>query len=377
MEISVSTAPRRSAAPAVFCATVFLSASLLFFVQPLYAKMVLPHLGGAPAVWATAMLFFQTALLLGYGYAHVISTRLGRRAQVDVHGLLWATGLLFLPIAIPEAWSYDPATHPATQTLLLLAVGVGVPFVALAANAPLLQKWYARTGDIGAEDPYHLYAASNAGSLIALLGYPLVAEPLAGSGDISLGWTGLYLALGVALALCAANAAQVARPAGTAPDTAPATYRATAGQWALWIALAFVPSSMMLGVTSTVSNELGAFPLVWVIPLALYLLTFVLAFSVSLRPSGRLVAELFTVLVPAAIAILVTNAAPALGLLAFPALIAAFVSVALLFHTRLHAARPPKAGLTKFCFAMGIGGALGGAFNSLLGPYCSTAPSRC
>ncbi|MFZ1727041.1 MAG: transporter, partial [Albidovulum sp.] len=140
--------------PVLFTATIFVSASLLFFVQPLFAKIVLPQIGGAPAVWTTAMLFFQSVLIGGYLYAHLSTTYLSLRAQVLVHLVLWASALTFLPLSIPEGWQYAPETSTAWQTLALFGLGVGVPFAVLSANAPLIQSWYARSGGPSADDPY-------------------------------------------------------------------------------------------------------------------------------------------------------------------------------------------------------------------------------
>ncbi|MHA1528640.1 MAG: fused MFS/spermidine synthase [Alphaproteobacteria bacterium] len=359
--------PHTSYIAVVYTITIFLSASLLFFVQPLFAKMVLPHLGGAPAVWTTAMLFFQSALLAGYGYAHFAATRLSVRVQIGLHAAVWTTGLIFLPIAIPAAWIFDPDAFPAFQALTIFAFGVGVPFFALAANAPLLQKWYARSGGPSAEDPYHLYASSNAGSLIALLAFPLVAEPLMRTSDITRLWAGLYLLLGLGLALCALYAVR-GQAATAVPRAAVAIYRPSVVQVMKWVGLAFVPSSMMLGVTSIISTDLGAFPLIWVVPLALYLLTFVLAFSARLRPPEAVVVFGFIISVIAVIVPLAMNMLPKLGLIGFGVLYAAFFSAALLFHMRLYDTRPPEAGLTPFYFAMASGGALGGLFNSIVAP---------
>lgn len=349
-----------------FTTTIFVSASLLFFVQPMYAKLVLPLLGGAPAVWTTAMLFFQSVLLAGYAYSHAVSTRLPARRQLAPHLVVWACGLAFLPIGVPAGWTYDVTASPIGQTLMVFAMGVGWPFFALAANAPLLQKWYASSGGPAAGDPYHLYAASNAGSLIALLGYPLLAEPLLGTQAISRSWAVGYMVLGVGLVVCGLLAAREAAPHPDAPKAA--AYRLMLPDFVRWVGLAFVPSSMMLGVTSTISNDIGAFPLVWVLPLALYLLTFVIAFAERVRPPQRLVAAAFLVTVIAAVVPMATSMLPGLGWIGFAVLFAAFFSVALLCHMRLYETRPPVAGLTPFYFAMATGGALGGLFNSVIAP---------
>ena len=176
------------AGPVLFTATIFLSAALLFFVQPLFAKIVLPVIGGAPSVWTTAMLFFQSVLLAGYLYAHFSTRYLPPRLQLAVHGLIWAAALFFLPPALPDGWQLDPTAPIAWQTLGLFAMGVGVPFALLSSNAPLIQSWYARSGGPSADDPYFLYGASNLGSLLALMAFPLIAEPLFGATDIARGF---------------------------------------------------------------------------------------------------------------------------------------------------------------------------------------------
>ena len=188
--------------PVIFTVTIFLSASLLFFVQPLFAKIVLPVIGGAPAVWTTAMLFFQTVLIVGYLYAHFSTRYLPIKAQVAAHMVLWALALFFLPPALPEAWRLDATGSIAVQTLGLFALGVGAPFALLSANAPLIQSWYARSGGPSADDPYFLYGASNLGSLVALLAFPLIAERYFGAGQIALGFSLGFVVLGAGLASC-------------------------------------------------------------------------------------------------------------------------------------------------------------------------------
>ncbi|NJS39288.1 MAG: hypothetical protein HC783_09980 [Rhodobacteraceae bacterium] len=196
----------------LFTATIFTSALLLFFVQPLYTRMVLPQIGGAAAVWTTAMLFFQTVLIGGYLYAHLMSRYLAVNVQIAVHIGLVILALTALPLAVPDSWSYDPAEPVVTQTLWLYALGVGLPFAVLSANAPLIQSWYRRSGGPSAEDPYFLYAASNFGSLVALLAFPLVAEPLFGISSISIGWSVGFVVLGPMLLLSGLAARGLRRP---------------------------------------------------------------------------------------------------------------------------------------------------------------------
>ena len=253
----------------LFTVTIVLSALLLFFVQPLYTRMVLPQIGGAAAVWTTAMLFFQAVLIVGYVYAHLSSRHLAPRAQLGLHLGLLVLSLVFLPLAVPQGWSYDPANPVVTQTLWLYALGVGLPFAVLSANAPLIQSWFGRTGAAGASDPYFLYAASNLGSFVALLGFPLVAEPLFGVSNISVGWSLGFVLLIPLLALAGLAAARGhATKAEGVPDAGP-TRSLSPARVAQWAFLAFLPSSLMLCVTTKISTDIGSFPLVWVVPLAL------------------------------------------------------------------------------------------------------------
>ena len=352
-------------APIVFVLTLFLSASLLFFVQPLFTRVVLPHVGGSPAVWTTAMLFFQTILIAGYLYAHVLTRLLPVRGQVLVHLAVWAAALLSLPLGVPEGWQLDPTGSTAWQTLLLFAAGVGLPFFALSANAPLIQFWYSRSGGPSAHDPYFLYGASNLGSLIALLGFPLAAEPILGASAIGLVWAVGFVVLGGALAL---SGLFTQGPAAVTPKDHKGATRNSAWQVAQWGFLAFIPSSLMLGITLKISIDMGSFPLVWVVPLALYLFTFVLAFSNRRVLSDR------TIRIIAALSLAVLS----LYVLGFHGsyleweevgvLLLCFFSITLFAHRRLYAARPAGHGLTGFYLTMSVGGALGGLFNSLIAP---------
>lgn len=352
-------------APLLFSTTIFLSASLLFFVQPLFTKIVLPHVGGAPAVWTTAMLFFQTVLIGGYLYAHLMSRHLAVRAQIAVHLVLWAIALGFLPLAVAEGWRYDPQQSTAWQTLLLFAAGVGLPFAVLSANAPLIQSWYARSGGYSADDPYFLYGASNLGSLLALLAFPLVAEPFFGAGQIGRGWSVGFWALGAFLLASGLMAgARMVRPARAAPAKAAPGLR-TRLDWAL---LAFVPSSLMLAVTTRISIDIGSVPLIWVIPLALFLLTFVLAFRT--RPIASLATlRLGCVIGLGGLALVFSDLLGShVTVWSAVLMVAAFFLTALYAHALLYAERPAAQHLTTFYVTMSVGGALGGFFNSIIAP---------
>ena len=360
--------------PAVFVVTIFLSAALLFFVQPLFTKLVLPRMGGAPAVWTTAMLFFQVVLLIGYIYAHVLTRLVPTKAQLAVHLLIWAAALFFLPLSISPDWTYDPSKSTVLQTMSLFMLGVGMPFAVLSANAPLLQAWYATSGGPSANDPYFLYGASNLGSLIALMGFPLVAEPLFGATDIGSGWAigfvvfgGLLLASGV-LAIRGNSTAVKPRQLSANNQSSAPSYT----DILTWLFLAFVPSSLMLSVTSKVSTDLGSLPLIWVVPLSLYILSFVVTFSKK-PVIGPQTSSILALISLAVMAVTMSDKSDVInswimGLLLAPALFSLCVEA----HRRLYDARPTAAHLTVFYIVMSVGGALGGLFNSIIAPFAFT-----
>jgi len=316
------------------------------------------------------MLFFQSVLLGGYLYAHLSTRYLPVRAQILLHLAIWAAALLFLPPALPEGWELDATRPVALQTLGLFALGVGVPFALLSSNAPLIQAWYARSGGPSADDPYFLYGASNLGSMLALLAFPLVAEKLFGASDIALGFAAGFVALGLGLATCGGlvfgRARQAAQPA--APNR-PAPAVATMLHWGL---LAFVPSSLMLAVTSRISTDIGAVPLVWVIPLALYLLSFVIAFRNRTPVAGPGFTRLAQLTSVAALCLMTGVFGDHLTAAATGALVLCFFVVTTWAHRALYEARPPAEHLTAFYVVMSIGGAMGGLFNSIIGPVLFT-----
>jgi len=274
----------------LYALTLFTGATLLFLMQPMVGKMILPLLGGTPAVWSTCMVFFQAALLGGYAYAHALTSRLRPSRQVLVHVVALALPFAVLPLAVNPRLLRGGEANPILDVLTLLSLSVGLPFLVVSATAPLLQKWFTHTGHPGARDPYFLYAASNLGSMLALLGYPTLVEPrlhLQGSSWLSQTalWSVGYGLLAVVTALCAltlwrkpaAAPAPVAAEAEAAP--APVEERPRWARRLYWIVLAFVPSSLLLGVTTYITTDLAAVPLLWVLPLAIYLLTFILAFG--------------------------------------------------------------------------------------------------
>ncbi len=357
-------------APVLFTLTIFTSASLLFFVQPLFTRIVLPNIGGASAVWTTAMLFFQSVLIAGYLYAHVVTRYLPVAAQIGLHLALWAAALWFLPLAISETIAADWAESPALQTLILYALGVGVPFAVLSANAPLIQSWYVRSGGPSADDPYFLYGASNLGSLISLLAFPLVAEPMLGVSAIGQGWAFGFVALGALLLTCGLVALRGGMSARTitSEGMAPSSNAPTLRDYAMWALLAFIPSSLMLGVTSKISTDLGSFPLIWVIPLALYLLTFVTTFTNRPILGGRLLLQMFRLSMVILVVIATDMFTRSTTWIGIVLLLASFFVVTTMAHATLFIRRPSKEHLTLFYVTMSVGGALGGIFNSIVAP---------
>jgi uncharacterized membrane protein YhaH (DUF805 family) len=270
---------------ALYGTAIFVGAALVFLVQPMVAKMLLPLFGGSPNVWNTSMVFFQGALLVGYGYAHLSTRWLGLRRHPAVHLAVLALPLLVLPIALPSFAVPPAGAAPAPWLLLVLLVAVGAPYAAVTTASPVLQRWFSSTDHPQAADPYVLYALGNAGSLLGLLSYPFLVEPNLPLASQSTIWAGGYVAFVLLVAACAVamrrrRAADVPSSVALATPLPPAGERpVTARRRAWWILLAFVPSSLMLGVTSYLSTDIAAMPLLWVVPLALYLLTFVIAFG--------------------------------------------------------------------------------------------------
>lgn len=372
IEPTESTAdPRRDRADRpwiapVFALTLGLSAFLLFAVQPMAAKMVLPLLGGSASVWITCSLFFQAALLGGYLYAYGLDRGLKPVARLIVHAGLFGLTLWFLPPDLrpmgPDE-AAPPLADPRLWLLARLAGRLGLPLLLVAASAPLLQLWFA--GRQGREaDPYWLYVASNAGSLIALVAYPLVIEPRWSLGQQSRMWSLGHLALGMGLAICGVLA--VARRDHPDNEITPQPRgRVEPRDWFRWAALAFVPSSLLLGVTLHLTTDIAPMPLLWVVPLALYLLSFIITFS--RRPlfgvawSGRWYLRALMLLVPVMMA-------GWTWMIWLPLHLATFLLAALLCHGELASRRPPASHLTAFYLALAVGGAAGGLFNALLAP---------
>lgn len=354
--------------PILFAVAIFTSAALVFVVQPMVTKLVLPMLGGSPAVWNTAMVFFQTALLAGYGYAHLLQRVGSIKLQVGIHLVLLLVAALLLPLRVNGLLGDPDPAAPIMWLLATLTLSVGAPFAILSATAPLLQAWYARVraGHADGQNPYVLYAASNLGSFLALLSYPILIEPLATLSGQRWGWSGGYVAfmlmvVALAFTVWRRRLDQTAEPARL-EASAPISWR----EKGILVLLAAAPSSLMLGVTSHLSTDVASAPFLWVLPLALYLLTFVIAFQN--RPWIPLNVTLIIQGATGAIVVLIVAFRSANWSLAFGLHLTAFFFAALMCHQLLASRRPPPDRLTEFYLLMSLGGVVGGAFTALLAP---------
>src|SRR6476646_10302747 len=354
----------------VYTAAIFVSALLLFSVQPLFTKMVLPRLGGSPAVWSVAMVFFQSLLLGGYAYAHYLMQIRNRVIPVAVHLALLVVAFLTLPLSIAGGWGEPPTSGYAFWLLGLFAVSIGLPFFALAANNPLLQAWFVRSGHPNGPDPYFLYASSNIGSFLALLSYPVLLEPMFTLRTQNLMWTGGYGLLIILIAACAALLLRSPRSAAALNMPADDT-NAPAPSWMLrarWIFLAAVPSGLLIAVTAHISTDVAAAPLLWVLPLSLYLLTWVLVFqSRPLLPhKWMLMAQPLAI---AGVIVLLAFGGQQNLLLTLGGHQVCFFVIAMACHGELARTRPAAKYLTGFYVALSFGGMVGGLFAGLIAPY--------
>ena len=359
------TAPVRRADAALFAIALFVSAFLLFVLEPFVAKSMLPRLGGTPMVWNTCVVFFQAALLVGYFVAH-LTTRPGLPPSVAwLYPALIVGAMIFLPLSFPRLPSADD--RPAVWLLGELVRVAAIPTIALSMSAPALQAWFSRTQLYGAEDPYFLYAASNAGSLLALLAYPTIIEPSLGLQPQARVWAAGFVILAVLVAACAVITRRNSQHPLAADDISLPAVIAPA-QRVRWITLAFIPSSLMLGVTTYISTDIAAVPLIWVVPLALYLATFVIAFGRRARREGAPAAERRVPLLATLVAVFMVSNAVLPIQFDVPLHLAMFTAVALMCHGRLAAERPSAKHLTEFYLFVSFGGMLGGLFNTLIAP---------
>jgi len=352
-----------------YVAAIFLSAALLFAVQPMFTKMVLPRLGGSPAVWSVAMVFFQSLLLGGYAYAHYLMQLRNRMIPVAAHLVLLIVALLTLPLSIASGWGEPPASGYAFWLLGLFAVSIGLPFFALAANNPLLQAWFVRTGHPNGPDPYFLYASSNIGSFLALLSYPVLLEPMFTLRTQNLIWTGGYGLLIVLIASC--GVLLLRSPATAAIDTLAEDFDAPPPSWTLrarWIFLAAVPSGLLIAVTAHISTDIAAAPLLWVLPLSLYLLTWVLVFqSRPLLPhKWMLMAQPLAII---GVIVLLAVGGERNLLITLGGNLLCFFIIAMACHGELARTRPAAKYLTGFYVGLSFGGMVGGLFAGLIAPF--------
>ena len=354
---------------ALFVATVFLSAALVFLVEPMIAKLVLPLLGGTPAVWNTSLAFFQMALLAGYFYAHLLQRLKSVKTQALIHLGVLALAALVLPLKISSLLGDPNTNRPILWLLATLALSVGPPFAALSATAPLVQAWRVRLRDPGdTREPYALYAASNLGSLLALIAYPVIVEPTLTLHTQRIGWSlgyGLFALTLAALAFLSIRGRGhvLARPAETAAPV----------RWLnrlIWVGLAAAPSSLMLGVTTYLTTDVASAPFLWVAPLALYLLSFIIAFQTKPAIAPDLALTLGGAAVAACCCILPFHNNDIILQLVLH--LTAFFLSALICHQALVARRPHAGHLTEFYLWMSVGGVVGGAFNAFLAPMIFT-----
>ena len=359
----------------LLASTLLLSAFLLFCFQPMVGKMVLPFLGGAASVWTTAVLFFQLMLLAGYFYADRLARIESLKTQMAVHLALMVVAVFFLPVRFSGAGlGADTYRNPVLWEFLGLLKTAGIPYFMVSTTAPLLQSWFSRTDDASGRDPYFLYAASNTGSLLALLAYPFFIEPVLGVQAQSLYWLAGYVALGLlAASLSVVLSKSGARSASFAEGhPAPSPNRKTR---LFWLAAAFVPSGLMLGVTTHISVNLTPMPMVWTLPLAVYLATFILAFGRWISISPQRVSQLswpVLVLLCPAVGLQIPVALSVDVVLIAVHLILLFVGCTLC-HTALAASRPDATYLTEYYVWMAFGGVLGGVFAAIAAPLLFTS----
>jgi hypothetical protein len=362
---------RRLALLLLFALSLFLSAFLLFWIEPMFAKMILPMLGGAPSVWNACIVFYQALLLAGYVYAHLLTRWLGIRRQMIFHLVMLFLVLTTLPIGVANGWTPPSSSNPTIWLFLLLLVSIGLPFFVISATAPLLQKWFAWTGHSSAKDPYFLYSASNLGSIIGLLGYPFLIEAFLPLSLQTKTWSASYIFLAAMISGCAILGLKSSRIATGHLDSGPIHDESPSlkvHQRIRWILLAFVPSSLLLGVTNYITTDIAQVPLLWIIPLAIYLITFVLVFAPrSLLPHELMVRAQPFLLLPLAL-LFFWGFAKTLPWPFIPFHLIAFFITAMVCHGEIARSRPSVHHLTEYYLWISIGGVLGGLFNTLFAP---------
>jgi hypothetical protein len=357
-------AKARTIAPWAFGGAMLLSAALVFSLQPMFAKMVLPRVGGGAAVWTVALVFFQGALLAGYSYAHFLTARLSFPRQIVVHACVLLLAAFFLPVAVAGGFDAPPESGQALWLIALFSASVGMPFAAVSATAPLLQSWFARTGRADAGDPYYLYGASNAGSLAALLAFPLLIEPALGANAQSITWSVGFGVLALAILGCAFLVwrARGVMTVETHEDAAPVISWRTRAKWAL---LGLLPSALLVAATTHISTDVASAPLLWVIPLALYLSAFILAFGQRTWIPAKFTAIAMPAL--AAVTLVIGWSAGDWRIMSIAVLGTLWLGTYVCCRA-LYDARPEARALTDFYLWMSLGGVVGGALTALLAP---------
>jgi hypothetical protein len=359
----------------VYVIAIFLSAALLFAVQPIFAKMVLPRLGGSASVWSVAMVFFQTMLLAGYAYAHLLTRHVRGWLVPLIHVAVMLLATLALPLAIAAGWGRPPAQGEALWLIGLFAASIGLPFFALSANGPLLQAWFARSDHPDGKDPYFLYAASNIGSFLALLSYPFVIEPFTRLGQQTRAWSIGFYGLIVLISACGGLAWRGIASSGEVVTTADADARPTWRDATIWMALAAIPSALLIAVTAHVSTDVAPSPFLWVMPLALYLATFVIVFQTRPILPHRYVLMVQPVLLVTLTGTMVFTVIDYLPLVLLLHAVTFFVT-ALVCHGELARRRPAASHLTAFYMWMSAGGVIGGIFSGLVAPHIFSSVSE-
>lgn len=357
----------------VYACTIFLAAFLLFGIQPMAAKMILPLLGGSPSVWNAAMLFFQTALLTGYTYAHCVGA-LRPRFQVALHMTIFAAGLLALPIGLRE-WSLNPSpdTPHALSAIVMLGASVGIPAIILCSASPLLSRWFAMSRHIRSSSPYFLYAASNAGSMLGLLSYPVAIEPLFTLTQQRHAWSLAYAVLLLLFLVCGTivwRRNRAAQPFDARPDLVLEPPLPAGARWrerAWWALLAMIPASLTMAATQYITTDIASVPFLWVVPLSIYLLTYIIAFS-GWNSRAALVASRALPFMALAVCTLLAAGVSSPFALMIPAHLLLLLVAALACHGRLSSERPHPSRLTEFYFFIALGGVAAGIFNTLIAP---------
>ncbi len=365
----------------LYALTVFCSAFLLFSVQPLIGKFLLPWFGGAPAVWTTCILFFQGLLLVGYAYAHFLSNRCRSRYQRSFHLGLLALSIVLLvgrqaiwnsPLLPDAHWKPEDSSHPVWRVMLFLTVSVGGPFFILSSTAPLVQRWFSRS--FAGRSPYRLYALSNLGSLLALIGYPLLIEPFLPLRAQAFWWTAGYLVFVLTCGACAVQMSRSPDPSeppsqaeGTRTGVVVASSAPGSADYALWLGLSAGPSVLLLAITNQLCQEVAVVPFLWVLPLAIYLLSFIVCFeSDRIYRRSIFLAALAVALVLACFILFrgVKIRIPG-QVLSYSFILA---SCCMVCHGELSRLKPDPSRLTAFYLMIALGGAMGGGFVGLLAP---------